>query len=193
MMYDAGYVENERKIEDPVAFGRKVKLFFDTTALMSDGFRSFLDRYGDRIKEEKLRLCTIEPVIVHLTNKSRRGNPAAVKRAEETLELIEELKRQGIFTIKSRSRYPFLGYGLSMQQLILLALYKMSKKSIAIVSCNQNLSDDIMMMNRLRSVKGNYIYSINLSDDGFLYNNDTTFRETEEADDEDDLFSKLAV
>lgn len=193
MMYDAGYVENERKIEDPVAFGRKVKLFFDTTALMSDGFRSFLDRYGDRIKEEKLHLCTIEPVIVHLTNKSRRGNPVAVKRAEETLELIEELKRQGIFTIKSRSRYPFLGYGLSMQQLILLALYKMSKKSIAIVSCNQNLSDDIMMMNRLRSVKGNYIYSINLSDDGFLYNNDTTFRETEEADDEDDLFSQLAV
>ena len=192
MMYDAGYVENERKIEDPVAFGRKVKLFFDTTALMSDGFRSFLDRYGDRIKEEKLRLCTIEPVIVHVTNKSRRGNPVAVKRAEETLELIEELKRQGIFTIKSRSRYPFLGYGLSMQQLILLALYKMSKKSIAIVSCNQNLSDDIMMMNRLRSVKGNYIYSINLSDDGFLYNNDTTFRETEEADDEDDLFSQLA-
>ena len=193
MMYDAGYVENERKIEDPVAFGRKVKLFFDTTALMSDGFRSFLDRYGDRIKEEKLRLCTIEPVIVHVTNKSRRGNPVAVKRAEETLELIEELKRQGIFTIKSRSRYPFLGYGLSMQQLILLALYKMSKKSIAIVSCNQNLSDDIMMMNRLRSIKGNYIYSINLSDDGFLYNNDTTFRETEEADDEDDLFSQLAV
>ena len=186
MMYDAGYVENERKIEDPVAFGRKVKLFFDTTALMSDG-------YGDRIKEEKLHLCTIEPVIVHLTNKSRRGNPVAVKRAEETLELIEELKRQGIFTIKSRSRYPFLGYGLSMQQLILLALYKMSKKSIAIVSCNQNLSDDIMMMNRLRSVKGNYIYSINLSDAGFLYNNDTTFRETVEADDEDDLFSQLAV
>ena len=193
MMYDAGYVENERKIEDPVAFGRKVKLFFDTTALMSDGFRSFLDRYGDRIKEEKLRLCTIEPVIVHVTNKSRRGNPVAVKRAEETLELIEELKRQGIFTIKSRSRYPFLGYGLSMQQLILLALYKMSKKSIAIVSCNQNLSDDIMMMNRLRSIKGNYIYSINLSDDGFLYNNDTTFQKTKKADDEDDLFSKLAV
>lgn len=161
-------MEIEEEVEDVLTFAEGHRIYFDTTAFMSDGFRVFLNRYEYWLAENGVCLYTIQSVVNQLEYFSKSENHDTAQKAQSVLELVHELTEKNLLKIKMQSNTSCA----PKQNLLLLALHKRRKRSIAIVTCNTKLANDILLQNQLKSCKGSYIYCFDISNGGILYNYD---------------------
>lgn len=152
-------------ISSVVNFFSEVRTYFDTNAVMSEGFENLMKNCSKQLKNNNSVIYISSSVMYELKKLSESEVEETVVTAKTRLAEIKVLCDQGIIQIAGNPNHKCP----ATQQLIKTAIKYRSHNKLAFVTCNKNLSHDLLMQNSLKSYKGHHIYVFNISKNGFLF------------------------
>ena len=170
-------------ISSVISFFEEVHTYFDTNAVMNEGFENLLKLCSRQLKENHITIYITSSVLCELKKISESEEKSTAITAKTRLAEIEVLTNQGIIKHigNPNQKCP------ATQQLVKIAIKYRSHNKLAFITCNKELSHDLLMQNNLKSYNGHHIYVFNISKKGFLYD----YEERSEKAEKKPLFGKI--
>lgn len=152
-------------ISSVVNFFSDVCTYFDTNAVMNEGFENLLKLCSRQLKEKQISICITTSVLYKLKQLSESEEIETSNTAKTRLAEIEVLTKEGIIKCvgNPNHKYP------ATQQLVKFAIKYRSHKKLAFITNSKALTHDLLMQNKLKSYNGHHIYVFNISKKGFLF------------------------
>lgn len=152
-------------ISSVISFLSEVRTYFDTNAVMNEGFENLLKLCSRQLKENNTSIYITSSVLYELKKHSESEEEQKAKTAKTRLAEIEVLAKEEIIKYAGNPKHKCP----ATQQLIKTAIKYRSHNKLAFITCNKDLSHDLLMQNKLKSYNGHHIYVFNISRKGFLF------------------------
>lgn len=154
-----------QNVNDIVTFFSENDTYFDTSAIMNNGFEALMKKCAQQLKENGTQILIPTEVGNQLVNLTKSDNPKTAATAKLRIDELSVLASQPIIKFVGNPKQK----QLAPQQIIKLVVKYRNSKKLAVVTCTHSLAHDILMQNDLRSFKGNHIHAFNISQSGHLY------------------------
>lgn len=152
-------------IKSVINFLSENDTYFDSSAIMNKGFEELMKNCARQMKESGTNIFIPTESGNKILNLSESNNPKTAAIARLRIDELSIFASQPIIKYVGNPKQQLL----EPQQIIKLVLKYRSNKNLAIVTCQPNLAQDILMQNTLQSYKGNHIHVFNISKSGHLY------------------------
>lgn len=186
-------VDRNEKINDVTAFLLEHHTYFDSSVLMLEGFAEFLRSNFLSFRASNLKIYILYPTVHYLEALSEGENTEKATAAQRAIGIVQGLVKYGIADLVGHAENRFH----ESQQLLIETVKYRTKRSLAFVTCNRKLQNDLVMQNGIRSFNGEVISVLYLTRSGNMYR---CFDETEqtkcisaETDEDDDLLKLFNI
>ncbi len=122
----------------------------DTCVLLNKGFEPMLRESARLISETRKSITIHSSVVNEIVRFSRNPEHSQYENAKKLLPLLNELERAKILKFEGN----FWDYRLADQQFLEFVIDERQRQTIAIITLDKKLSDDILMQNKISSFGG---------------------------------------
>ena len=152
-------------IKSVINFLTENDTYFDSSAIMSNGFEELMKNCARQLKESEAKIFIPTETGKRLLNLTESDNPKTAATARIRIDELSVFASQPIIKYAGNPKQQLL----EPQQIIKLVLKYRNNRNLAVVTCKPDLAHDILMQNTLQSYKGNHIHVFNISKSGHLY------------------------
>lgn len=145
----------------------------DTCALLDEGFEPMLRKSARLMSENNRSVIIHSSVVNEIVRFSRNSEHSQFENAKKLLPLLNDLERAKILKFQGN----FWNFRLADQQFLEFVIDERQNQTIAIITLDKKLSEDILLQNKICSFEGYTAKVFSLSKNGKLFpyrNNDKT-------------------
>lgn len=139
----------------------------DTCALLNEGFEPMLRESAKFISEKHKSITIHSSVVNEIVRFSRNSKHSQFENAKKLLRLLNNLERAKIFKFEGN----YWDFRLADQQFLEFVIDKRQNQTIAIITLDKKLSEDILLQNKICSFGGHpaKVFRVKRNGDLYLY------------------------